>query len=90
MNHEDATLALLMERSKKMVPNLLALKAKVDEGETLGELEIIELEELAARARHMQRVYDDHPEVQELVAMAVDVYSQIVEKALHNEQDQSH
>ncbi len=84
---EDAgTLAVQLENAKRGIPNLIAIKDRIDGGDTLSDIEIAELEDVFERARSMIHVYDEHPEVQDIVARVVSMYLRITTKALENEQ----
>lgn len=76
-----------MENARRNIPNLIALKERIDSGDTLSDLEIADLEDTFERARHMIHVYDEHTEVQDLVAKIVSIYLHITTRALDNEQD---
>ena len=82
---DEGTLAVLLENANRMLPNLLAIKERIDEGDTLSDLEIADAEEAFERARHMIHIYDEHPEVQDLVARVVSLYVHITTKAVENE-----
>ena len=83
---DEGTLAVLLERARSGIPNLLALKERIDNGDTLSDLEIADLEEIFERSRHMIHIYDEHPEVQDLVAKAISLYLHITTKAVENEE----
>ena len=83
---DEGTMAVMLERVSHQVPNLLALKDRIDGGDTLSRVEIANLEEIFERARHMIHFYDEHPEVQDLVAQVVSIYLHITTKALENEE----
>ena len=82
---DDATLAVQLEAAQHNVHNLLAIKDRIDGGDTLSDLEIADLEEVFERMRHMIHVYDEHPEVQDLVAKVVSMYVHITTRAVENE-----
>ncbi len=82
---EEGTLAVLLERARSGIPNVLALKERIDGGDTLSDIEIAELEDIFERARHMIHVYDEHPEVQDIVAKIVSIYLHITTQAVENE-----
>ena len=83
---DEATLAVLLERARSGIPNLLALKERIDQGDTLSDLEIADLEDIFERMRHMIHIYDEHEEVQTIVAKAVSIYLHITQKAVENEE----
>lgn len=82
---EEGAIAAQLENARRGIPNLLATKERIDEGDTLSDLEIANLEEFFERARHMIHIYDEHPEVQDLVAKIISLYVQITTKAVENE-----
>lgn len=82
---DEGTLAVLLENARRNIPNLLALKKRVDNGDTLSDLEIADGEEAFERARHMIHIYDEHPEVQDIVARVVSLYLHITTTAVENE-----
>ncbi len=83
---DEATLAVLLENAKRGIPNLLAIKERIDSGDTLSDPEIADAEEAFERARHMIHIYDDHPEVQDIVARIVSIYLHITTRAVENEE----
>jgi hypothetical protein len=84
---QDAgVLQTLIERlNSQRLPRALALKDKVDRGETLSEFDIRLLEEVFADAHHIQPLVERHPEHQDLVARVLHLYKEILDKALDNE-----
>ncbi len=82
---EEGTLAAQLENARRGVPNLLAVKQRIDDGGTLSDLEIADLEAVFERSRQMLHVYDDHPEVQNLVAQVISLYLHITTKAVENQ-----
>jgi hypothetical protein len=84
-NDDEGTLAVQLENAKRGIPNLLAIKERIDGGDTLSDIEIAELEDVFERARSMIHVYDEHPEVQDIVARVVSIYLRITTQAVENE-----
>lgn len=82
---EEGALAAQLENARRGIPNLLATMERMEEGDTLSDIEIADLEEVFERARHMIHVYDEHPEVQDLVAKVISLYLQITTKAVENQ-----
>ncbi len=82
---EAGALTAQLAGAQRNIPNLIALKERVDGGDTLSDLEIADMEEVFERARHMIHVYDEHQEVQELVARVVSLYLHITTRAVENE-----
>ncbi len=83
---EEGTIAAQLEGARRGIPNLLAVKERIDGGDTLSDLEIADLEDIFERARHMIHVYDEHPEVQDLVAKVISLYLHITTRAVENEE----
>ena len=83
--HDTGALAAQLENASKRLPNLLALKARIDGGDTLSDIEVADLEDIFERVRQMLHVYDEHPEVQDLVAQVVSLYLDITTRAVENE-----
>jgi len=88
-NSEDAgVIAVLMQRfENERLPRALDLKEKVDQGETLNDIDIAFLEEVFANAKKLGPLLERHDEFQKLVAQAIDLYKDITEKALENEKN---
>jgi len=78
-------LALMKRFNELRLPQTLALKARVDQGERLGERDIEFLEKIFSDANHVMPLIDKHPELQAIAARAVSLYKEITEKALENE-----
>jgi len=86
---EDAGLiAVLIERfESERLPRALDLKEKVDQGETLNDIDIAFLEQVFADANKLGPLLERHNEYEKLVSQAVDLYKEITEKALENEKN---
>lgn len=67
------------------LPLALAMKERVDQGETLNEYDIAKLEEVFADAQTIQPLVDRHPEYQDLVGRVLHLYKEILDKAMENE-----
>ncbi|MCK5395202.1 MAG: hypothetical protein KAJ32_04380 [Gammaproteobacteria bacterium] len=74
---------VLLERlEKQRLPRLLALKDKINGGESLDDLDLDFLENSIADARKVIPIIDRHPEYQSLATKVMELYKDISEKAL--------
>ena len=87
-NTNDAGLiTVLVERlNNQRLPRALALKEKVNGGETLDEFDISFLETVLNDANNVKGLVDRHPEWQPIAAKMLQLYNEIAAKALENEQ----
>jgi hypothetical protein len=83
---DEGTIAALLKRSRRRIPNLLAIKKRLEAGSTLSSLEITELENMIKGAKDTRALIDRHPEYQELVARIASLYEEITEMAVANEE----
>ncbi|MEP5764029.1 MAG: hypothetical protein ABJ308_05525 [Halieaceae bacterium] len=81
---EDGTIAVMLERSRRRIPNLLAIKEQLAAGGTLGELEIAHLEEIFEGANRILAIVEQHPELQEISAKIINLYTEIMDMAVAN------
>lgn len=86
---EAGILQVLAERlESQRLPRALAMKKRVDDGETLNELDIQFLKEVLNDAQRVMPFVENHPEWQSLAAGMVNLYQEITKKALENERHQ--
>jgi len=87
-NENDAGViqALLKRFDEQRLPRALELKAKVDAGNTLEQFEVNYLEDILHDIRAIKGLVDRHPEHEPLVVKGMQLYTEITEKALQNEQ----
>ena len=76
---------LLDRLNKQRLPRLLELKARVDRGEKLGDLDITHMQEALAGANQLTPLIKRNPEYAPLVAQVIGLYKEIADKALENE-----
>ena len=84
---DDAgVIAVLVQRFEgERLPRALDLKEKVDQGETLNDIDIAFLEQVLEDANKLGPLLERHDEYHKLVAQATSLYKEITDKALENE-----
>lgn len=90
MNSESqdaGVIAAIVERlEEQRLPRALDLKAKVDQGGLLDDMDIGFLEHVFADTNKLKPLLERHPEYQDLAARMMNLYLEITTKALENEQ----
>lgn len=83
---DTGVLVAIVERMEtQRLPRALDLKAKVDQGGVLDDLDIDFLERVFADCDELKPMLERHPEYQDLAARMMNLYHAITEKALANE-----
>ena len=86
---EGVVVAIVERMESQRLPRALDLKAKVDQGGVLDDLDIEFLERVFADCNELKPFLARHPEYESLAARMMSLYHAITEKALANEPDQS-
>ena len=90
LSKEEALIVVILERFTKIrVPKVLAIKEKVEKGETLSDMDIEFFEEVFADIRSNQHLVDGNEELQTLAAKFIHINKEITDKALANENEKS-
>lgn len=86
-NKEAGLIQVLVERLEtQRLPRALELKARVDGGAVLDDINIAFLEQVFHDSAQIKPFLDKHPEWQELAGQVMHLYHDITAKALENQQ----
>lgn len=84
---ELGVIAVLAKRMvEERLPKALALKERIDRGECLNELDLNFLEQVVKDANQVMPMMKDDPRVMQVGGRMLQLYKEITEKALANEQ----
>jgi len=84
---QSGVITVLAKRMvEERLPKALALKERVDKGEVLNELDLNFLEQVLKDAQDVMPLARDNPRVDKLAGQMLQLYREITEKALANEQ----
>ena len=85
---DDGTSQVLIKRFvERRLPVLLEMKKSVDAGNPLTEGEIELLSRVIEQEKSFGGVAEKYPEYKPMIAKVIDLYNEITEKALENEQN---
>ena len=77
--------ALATRMTEQRLPRALALRARIDRGEVLNDLDLAFLQEVLDDARRMGPIMEKDPRVHDIAARMLQLYREIIDKALQNE-----
>jgi hypothetical protein len=84
--NDTGVATVIFERlEKERLPRAIDLKAKVDAGGRLDDLDIAFLERVFADSEDLKPLLDRHPEYNELASRMMRLYQEITAKGLENE-----
>ena len=84
--NDTGVAAVIIERlEKERLPRALDLKAKVEAGGRLDDMDIAFLERVFADSEDVKPLLDRHPEYNELASRMMRLYQEITAKELENE-----
>lgn len=85
---EEGVAYALLERFEKIrMPRALDIKERVDRGDKLSDADVAFLQRVMSDSEEIKRYVEKVPEVQALYGRAVNLYHEIMQKALENEQN---
>jgi hypothetical protein len=90
VSKQTGVIAVLAKRMvEERLPKALELKARIDKGDVLNELDLNFLEQVVTDANTIKPMMRDNPRVLEVAGRMMELYREITEKALANEQARS-
>jgi len=85
---DQGDIQAVVERLEKLrLPTALQLQEKVNNGETLNDLDLAFLENVLQDTQKIREMLEKYPEWQPLAARMISLYNEITTKALENEQE---
>ncbi len=83
---QGVTIAFIERFEKFRLPRALEIRERVDQGATLETFDMDFLSQVFEDAQRIKPMVDQRPDMQGLYTRAIDLYREITEKALANEQ----
>ncbi|MBK1648740.1 hypothetical protein [Rhabdochromatium marinum] len=84
---ETGVVMAFLERFEKFrLPRTMELKERVDQGEVLETFDMDFLHRVFEDAQEVKTLVDERPDLQDLYTRAVNLYHEITERALQNEE----
>ncbi len=83
----DGTYQVMVERFvERRLPTLMDIHARVEAGELLGDGDIEIMSRVIDQAHDFGKAAHEFPEAKPLIAKLIDLYEEITERALQNEE----
>lgn len=87
VSNQTGVIAVLAKRMvEERLPKALALKDRIDQGDVLNDMDLNFLEQVVADANTAKPLMRDNPRALEIAGRMLELYKEITEKALANEQ----
>lgn len=87
---DTGTIVAMLERFvKQRMPRAHEIKARVDKGECLDQIDIDYLEQIFREAGENRQYLKRHPEYTDIVNSAANLYHDIIARALENEKQKA-
>jgi hypothetical protein len=77
--------ALMLRMQEQRLPRAKRMLEKVNNGDILSEEDITFLERVYEDSRSIQPLVKRHPEYENMIIRAIDLYTEIINKGLENE-----
>lgn len=82
---DEGEIMVLLERLHITLPNLLDLKQRALDGDTLSDIEIVELDMMLDHASDARGLLHRHPEYQKIAVQVITLYNEIISAAVESE-----
>ena len=85
--HDAAVIKMMMDQLvRKAIPRALRIRDRLDAGERLNDFDLVFLADVYTDLRYIQSIADRKPEYRPVVLRMVQLYKEISDRALENEQ----